>query len=586
MTFKHKLSHRLALLRSTAAIAATLLVSGGCNEGELGSLAPYDNVELAGEKVASISPKAVVLEADKPVKFKSSSENPQAVKWMATGGKITPEGTFSSPSEGEFLVVSSVSLSGGERTDTARVRVVKGQDGRDLTVSPRAVELAAGQSAHFTASATLEDGTPTTLKINWKAEGGTIDRDGNFVAGAVPGTYQLVAFSPGSGIADTVSVMVKASARQIVRLLLAPATAAVAVGGSVRYTASAQYEDGSTEPVWASFSVSGGGTISASGQQADFTAGTDAGTHQVTARTQDGSLEAGASVTVMPTAELQDPVTSIPEAGSEPAPAPVSLTGSNEPAGYTRFGELRMGTTLFSPTACSTSTATGSTGCWGRWGQNWAVKSDMTGPAGANVMQFTFPAGLPPGQGGDTGLWGWKQLTTGASSQYREVYESGVIKIPSRDFEMQLTGVKLLGYWGVGDPTLSKPVQLFAGMDGNGVNTAPMSAWHLSMYEQNVHTWRRDQNRNLTKWFQAGQWHRYEILMKLNEIGRANGVLKIWLDGTLTHEYYDVEYRTSAYPSGFFGRNWAPMWGGSGGTAKTRNDYLWINHLYMSGVPM
>ena len=33
-----------------------------------------------------------------------------------------------------------------------------------------------------------------------------------------------------------------------------------------------------------------------------------------------------------------------------------------------------------------------------------------------------------------------------------------------------------------------------------------------------------------------------------------------------------------------FGRTYDAVWGGSGGTAKTRTDYLLLDHMYMSGT--
>ena len=296
MTFKHKLSHRLALIRTWAVLLA-VLAAAGCTEGDLGSLAPYDNLSMAGERVASISPKSVIIEASKSVQFKSSSESPEAVKWESSGGTITPEGTFTSGSEGDFLVVGRVSLSGGEKVDTARVRVVRQRAGQLLTVNPRSAELLPGQSVQFVATATLPDGSPATAKVNWKVSGGTIDSDDNYIAGETPGTYPLIAFIPSAAVSDTVMVTIKPSTRRIARLLLAPATAAVLAGGTVRYTVSAQYEDGSTEPTVAQFSATGG-SIQSNGTEGTYTAGNASGMYQVTARTPDGGMEVTGSVAV------------------------------------------------------------------------------------------------------------------------------------------------------------------------------------------------------------------------------------------------------------------------------------------------
>jgi hypothetical protein len=58
----------------------------------------------------------------------------------------------------------------------------------------------------------------------------------------------------------------------------------------------------------------------------------------------------------------------------------------------------------------------------------------------------------------------------------------------------------------------------------------------------------------------------------------------MWWDGVLVSEYHDVRYRNSAQASGFYGRRWDPIWGGIGGTPRTRDDYVELDHLYLSGA--
>ena len=73
--------------------------------------------------------------------------------------------------------------------------------------------------------------------------------------------------------------------------------------------------------------------------------------------------------------------------------------------------------------------------------------------------------------------------------------------------------------------------------------------------------------------------------MTINDIGVANGTLKVWINGTQTHNYSNVVWRTSDAPSLFFGRMWDPTWGGNGNVPnKSRNDFLWIDHVYISAV--
>jgi hypothetical protein len=72
--------------------------------------------------------------------------------------------------------------------------------------------------------------------------------------------------------------------------------------------------------------------------------------------------------------------------------------------------------------------------------------------------------------------------------------------------------------------------------------------------------------------------------MEINTLGQANGKFKMWVDGIMTHNYSNVVWRTTAYPAKFFGRKIDPVWGGTGGSAKTRTDRVIFDHIYISGM--
>jgi len=75
-----------------------------------------------------------------------------------------------------------------------------------------------------------------------------------------------------------------------------------------------------------------------------------------------------------------------------------------------------------------------------------------------------------------------------------------------------------------------------------------------------------------------------EFVLQLNTIGQANGVFRWWIDGTLVMDYRDMIYVDAANPLGFFTFKFWPYWGGGGGT-RTRDDYIQVDHLYLSGIP-
>lgn len=242
MTYKFKLSCRLALLRSSA--CALLLMSAGCLDSDMASMSPYDQI-------------------------------------------------------------------GGSRafSEASNRRNFRGVD-----VVPSAVELAPGQSMQFSIRTSGKSAAPV---VHWAAVGGTIGSSGNYIAGETAGTYQVIATDTATGVTDTakvtVTVTTPTAVRHMVRLILAPATAALVVGGTQHFSASAEYDDGSTAPAWALFSASGG-TIT---QNGDFTSGQSAGTVTVTGTSQDGAFQSRASVSVTASSSsstLSQPVVLTPTA--------------------------------------------------------------------------------------------------------------------------------------------------------------------------------------------------------------------------------------------------------------------------------
>jgi hypothetical protein len=341
-----------------------------------------------------------------------------------------------------------------------------------------------------------------------------------------------------------------------------------------QFSVTATMSDGSTtSPAGVTYTASGG-TISTAGL---YTAPTGGGTYTVRAKlTNIYGTTLSSSATVNVASASVTPVAGMPHL----------------PSDYSRFAEHSL-------TALPSSGTGLIAGTWYNSGSsNLTIISDGAAPVSAsNGMQFRFPSGLSVGSGiGTVNGWGGP---SGDPTEYREFYESGWFRIPTADFETPGPGMKLLGYWGVGQKGAKVPNQVYWIARGNGDNTSVMSSWAFDIRQQNNVNRSMTANRS-TKRVRAGMWHRYEVQMILNTVDQANGVLRFWLDNgdgsglTLTHEYTDVKFRTSANNSsdgidsrsGFYGRSWTPIWGGMGGNAKTRHDYLWVDHIFIAGKPM
>jgi hypothetical protein len=82
----------------------------------------------------------------------------------------------------------------------------------------------------------------------------------------------------------------------------------------------------------------------------------------------------------------------------------------------------------------------------------------------------------------------------------------------------------------------------------------------------------------------VGTWHHWEFVMQLNTLGQNNGIYKMWIDGIKVMDYQDVTYIWSGATHEYWQYKWNPTWGGTAGV-RTRDDFMYLDHLYISGVP-
>lgn len=80
--------------------------------------------------------------------------------------------------------------------------------------------------------------------------------------------------------------------------------------------------------------------------------------------------------------------------------------------------------------------------------------------------------------------------------------------------------------------------------------------------------------------FTRGSWDLLEGLYKGNSSGTADGTLDVWLNGTHCITGTGIQYRTGAATFKVF--EFYPVWGGSGGPTVPADQYIQIDHLYLS----
>ena len=671
MTFMHKLSRRLAMLKdrwvvfSTAALALATL--SACEKP----------IALTGPDASAvwrlvISPKILTLRQNQTADFTAigltSSGNPASggVSWTVTSGAITDTSTSNGQHYGRFQAASDTGKVVVVVREVAAARIA---DTAVVTVTP--VPVAAVVVIPLTASVqvggTVQLATATKdsagavlggRAVTWASGNlavATVSGSG-LVAGVAAGTATITATSEGKSGTATVTVTSlppppPPPPAPVASVVVSPASASVPVGATVQLTASLKDASGNMLTgrtiAWAT-SAAGVATVSASG----LVTGPAAGTATITATSEGKSGTATVTVTSLPPPPPA-PVASVvvsPASASVPVGATVQLTASlkdasgnvltgrtiawgtsaagvatvsasglvtgsaagtatitatsegksgtalivvasapppgtnpNEPSGYTRFAEHDFST----PITQSTPSATGLMGLWAiddpTLLPNMTYAVDLGAPRSApQVFQGKFPAGL---QGGFTSIkWqGWDAAADGNSygTEMREIYLSMWIKIVGPDYENQPVAGTKMGFFGYAEPKSSPGNQ---GVPKIKVDSPQIrSDFNLRFEQQNTVDRILDQNVDTRRLMTCGVWHRWEMVLRLNTLGVTDGVLRWWVDGTLIMDYSDVTYITPGNTLGFYTFKFWPYWGGIGGS-KTRDDYMQVDHIYISGI--
>jgi parallel beta-helix repeat protein len=299
MTYTFKLSRRLAVSRYCGMLALLLLFNAACADNQpLDNNTDGDAPAWTHEAQIEVFPHFVYAEASQPIQLQARVRLDArqtlalTVEWTATGGRISADGVFSATTPGSYKVVGRGW--GKKKGDTTTV--VVGDSVPDLValvLTPDTASLEPDQSRHFDARGKLSDGSLEPVGTVWTGSGGTIDAGGNYVAGAIPGKYHVIATNVSGTLADTASVVVDAPAPAAVALELTPATVNLAAGATQQFTANARMSDGGRTTVQAKFAAMGG-TITDAGL---FTAGPTGGAYRVIATSAD-SLADTASVTI------------------------------------------------------------------------------------------------------------------------------------------------------------------------------------------------------------------------------------------------------------------------------------------------
>lgn len=193
---------------------------------------------------------------------------------------------------------------------------------------------------------------------------------------------------------------------------------------------------------------------------------------------------------------------------------------------------------------------------------HYSVEATSGTPDPSNALKITFPSGW-----GDAGepAHCWNVF----GSQEEEMYVQYYFKYSS-GYQFHGTDNKQTYYW------------QGSGSVGNFYISVNGSR-KINMITQTYATNRHTPNASYNPTINPGQWYKLSARFKMNTPGVLNGICQIWIDDQLVLNHNDIGYRSSSQAGiGFREMTITPVFGGTGGTAKTQTDYQWYDHTIIS----
>ncbi|HKC47975.1 MAG TPA: Ig-like domain-containing protein [Gemmatimonadales bacterium] len=291
----------------------------------------------AGIVAFYISPDSISVVAGQTIQFqalgttKGGATRPLAVTWSATGGTIDQNGLYTADANpGNFEVTATLDH---PKMSTKAHLVNKGML-KHIVLLPASVSMASGGQTQFSASGLMANGDSVAVSATFSASGGTITASGMYTAGSTAGTFAVIAAvdtKNGGTVADTSQVTITSgSPAAVASVTVSPATASVAVGGTVQLAATTKDANGNVltgrSITWSS-GATGTATVNGSG----LVSGGAAGTATITATSEGKS----GTATITVTASAPPPVATVtvsPATASVAVGATVQLAATTKDA--------------------------------------------------------------------------------------------------------------------------------------------------------------------------------------------------------------------------------------------------------------
>ena len=273
MTFKHKLSHRLALMRDV--ILAVTVVLTACN------IPSRPSLDSMASKVI-ISPPTLVVSSNQTTNLTavaltaSGDTSSSGITWTASAGSVTDStittgvhrGKYKAPgAPGQYKVKARANQGSGADSATVTVTAVPVAS---VTLSPATAAILIGAAQQFAAVAKDSAGNPLAGRvITWASDNAAVAIvSSGLSSGVSAGSATISASSEGQTATATVTV----TPVPVATVTISPSSATIIVGSTAQLTATTKDGAGNTlsgrAVTWASSNtavatVNGSGLITA-----------------------------------------------------------------------------------------------------------------------------------------------------------------------------------------------------------------------------------------------------------------------------------------------------------------------------------
>ena len=374
-------------------------------------------------------------------------------------------------------------------------------------------------------------------------------------------TVRLTAFAGRGGAA-------LAQAPQLVRIELQPDSVVAAPGSAVTFKAVGRYADGHWYRTLVDVATDGG-VVSPTGI---ITAGSTEGRFLVIARHPTLALADTAILIVTRAAGSSETSKDAPPPDTLKRPSPPNPGADprrrigrvwNEPPGMT---------TLTDRSFCSRSANLKDRDAAEGWDEvegrarAFAIVRDPTAPLSPDcVLETAYRAGHRAGTAPGTA-----QIPIRRRGQ-RHLYHRFAIKLDAKFVGNQTSTNKLFHLWvGGGNRLFYRAV---------GAGTGKLN-FQIALQGTPDRRRRFLANRGSGE-IARGAWYVYEVELIVNTPGQPNGMVRVWTNGALTHEYGDVVLQSGTENLFWDQIQWSPTWGG-GGAPVPHSFNVWLDHSYVS----